>query len=416
MTTPDDKPGAVSRLAFHLSRVVIDVGVLIALGSMSLPFITAASGDHSAIDADALPALLLLIPVFLITLIPDHVRPVPKPLGWLALVLGATAFPYAVVKRLDAKLLADTLKGEVAIGATLLIVGTLVVLVGIVYGLIRAAFGKQSAGAPTRTARVPKGRVAPTATHAPTGRAAKDATAGPATRVESVVNDPDQPQITPIEGVRTGSTTPSAVSGTAAELAPVEPIQPDVAVDPPEVSPATNAESEATPPAGSAKGPAATSPDTTSGRSEPSAPGPGMDASTVSIDAETAGDPEPTGTETTPSSEPAADAEPRPGIAAPRTRRPVLGTPERRSTSVPPEGEADASIAKSSPDPIPAQTEFPIAAAPKTRPKPDPDDEDPELVQIELELSDIPDIEVTDEIDSIKPDSTKPDSTKPDQD
>ena len=38
----------------------------------------------------AFPALLLVLPIFAVTLIPDHSRPLPSVLGWLAMVVSAT--------------------------------------------------------------------------------------------------------------------------------------------------------------------------------------------------------------------------------------------------------------------------------------------------------------------------------------
>jgi hypothetical protein len=126
-----------TRLAFHASRIIIDAGVLIALGAMSLPFVEGPGRTVSSIDADALPALLLLIPIFLITLIPDHTRPVPNPLGWLALVLGVAAFPYSIVKFLDSSTIAETIGGSVGLGARLLVFGTFATVLGIAVGLAR---------------------------------------------------------------------------------------------------------------------------------------------------------------------------------------------------------------------------------------------------------------------------------------
>jgi hypothetical protein len=135
-----------TQLAFHASRIIIDVGVLIALGAMSLPFVESPNGSRDSIAADALPALLLLIPIFLITLIPDHTRPVPGPLGWISLVLGIAAFPYAIVKFLDASTVAETLGGTVGLGARLLVFGTFVTLLGIGVGLARSLLHLPSGG------------------------------------------------------------------------------------------------------------------------------------------------------------------------------------------------------------------------------------------------------------------------------
>ena len=91
-----------TKLAFHASRIVIDAGVLISMAAMSMPFVTTEGADTNSMVADALPVILLLAPIFLVTLLPDHSRPIPMPLGWISLVLGVAAFPYAVVKYLDA--------------------------------------------------------------------------------------------------------------------------------------------------------------------------------------------------------------------------------------------------------------------------------------------------------------------------
>ncbi len=139
-------------LAFHASRIVTDAGVLLAMAAMSLPFVTSGAGDRSSIDADALPALLLLLPIFVVTLIPDHTRPLHPALGWSALALGLAALPYALVKMLDAEILADTLNGSVGIGARLLVVACLVSVIGIGIGLLRSVRGLPSGGTPNRTA------------------------------------------------------------------------------------------------------------------------------------------------------------------------------------------------------------------------------------------------------------------------
>jgi len=136
-TARDTRSYQPTRLAFHASRIVIDVGVLLVLAAMSLPFVSAEGFGQRAVAADALPALLLVLPVFVITLLPDQTRPLPSWLGWAALLLAATAAPYAVVKALDASSLAHTLGGRVGAGAWVLVVGAFVTLSGIVYGLVR---------------------------------------------------------------------------------------------------------------------------------------------------------------------------------------------------------------------------------------------------------------------------------------
>ncbi len=142
---------APTTLAFHASRIVVDVGVLIVMLAMSLPFVTAAAGNRSSLTLDALPTVVLLGPIFLITLIPDHTRPIPRILGWISLVLGLAAFPYAVVKYLDSAVLARTVGGGVGTGARLLVLGSFVTLVGIVIGLTRSFLGLEAGGTPGRT-------------------------------------------------------------------------------------------------------------------------------------------------------------------------------------------------------------------------------------------------------------------------
>lgn len=161
-----------TRLAFHLSRIVIDVGVLLVLGAMSLPFVSAEGWGQRAVAADALPALLLVLPIFVITLLPDHSQPVPAPLGWIALFLAATALPYAVIKHIDASTLAATVEGSVGLGARLLVLGTCVTLVGLVIGLVRGLLGLPVTGTyPARqdgaAARAGTTRRATTSSHQP---------------------------------------------------------------------------------------------------------------------------------------------------------------------------------------------------------------------------------------------------------
>lgn len=146
-TPPTQRPPARTLLAFHASRIVIDVGVLITLGAMSLRFVNGGAASYHSVAADALPALLLLIPVFAITLIPDHTRPIPPAFGWPALLLGIAAFPYAIIKHIDAATIADTVGGSVGLGARLLIVGTGVTLLGIAIGLTRGVMHLPQGGA-----------------------------------------------------------------------------------------------------------------------------------------------------------------------------------------------------------------------------------------------------------------------------
>ncbi len=138
-------------LAFHASRIVIDVGVLLVMASMSMTFVIATSGNRSALDADAFPVVLLLLPIFAVTLIPDHTRPLHSVAAWVSLALGLAALPYALVKMLDAGILADTLDGSVGFGARLMVTGCVVVLVGIAIGLYRNLRGLPAGGTPGRT-------------------------------------------------------------------------------------------------------------------------------------------------------------------------------------------------------------------------------------------------------------------------
>lgn len=142
------------------------------LGAMSLPFVSAP--HRSAMALDALPTLLLIAPVFAITLIPDHTRPLPRPVAWASLVLGMTALPYAVIKYLDAAVLADTLGGRVGVGARVLVFGAFVVIVGIALGLTRSWLGLATGGNPVRRTAIRTTPGPPAAPHraapaAPTG-------------------------------------------------------------------------------------------------------------------------------------------------------------------------------------------------------------------------------------------------------
>lgn len=145
-------------LAFNASRIVIDVGVLMAMAAMSMTFVSSASGNKSALAADALPAVLLLLPIFIVTVIPDHTRPLHPALGWASMVLALAALPYAFVKMLDAGVLADTLQGSVGFGPTLLLIGCVVTLAGIGIGIVRDLMGQPSGGTPQRHASYPSRR------------------------------------------------------------------------------------------------------------------------------------------------------------------------------------------------------------------------------------------------------------------
>ncbi len=161
ITKPQARTGP-TKLAFHASRIIIDVGVLIAMAAMSMPFVTTQGADKNSVAADALPVIILLAPIFLVTLLPDHSKPIPVALGWGSLVLGIAAFPYAVVKYLDAANLATTLDGAVGFGARLLVFGTFVTLSGIGVGLARNMLILPSGGTyPARPARQPSPALRP---------------------------------------------------------------------------------------------------------------------------------------------------------------------------------------------------------------------------------------------------------------
>lgn len=188
---------AQTTLAFHASRIVIDVGVLLAMASMSMTFVSASSGDRSALDADAFPVIILLLPIFAVTLIPDHTRPLHPIAAWVSLAFGLAALPYALVKMLDAGILADTLDGSVGFGTRLMVIGTVVVLVGIGIGLYRNLRGLPAGGTPGRTAAFRTRSDSPTT---PTTRpqqtgATEDAEAQDAapTRLLPAVTEPETP-------------------------------------------------------------------------------------------------------------------------------------------------------------------------------------------------------------------------------
>ena len=114
---------------------MIDAGVIIVMFAMNLPFVEATSGDRSSVISDALPALLLLLPSFAATVIPNHARPLPPPVAWGAIALGLAAFPYSLLKFVDASVVADSVGGSVGLGGRLLVFGVVVNLMGLTLGL-----------------------------------------------------------------------------------------------------------------------------------------------------------------------------------------------------------------------------------------------------------------------------------------
>jgi hypothetical protein len=181
-------------LAFHASRIVIDAGVLLAMAAMSMPFVIADSGDRSALDADALPVLLLLLPIFVVTLIPDHTRPIHPVAGWASLAFGLAALPYALVKMLDATILADTLDGSVGLGAWLMVISCFVTVVGIGIGIYRQLRGLPAGGTPGRSTAFrskPKASAKPFATAEPESALSAEASDAVPTRLMPAAPDPD---------------------------------------------------------------------------------------------------------------------------------------------------------------------------------------------------------------------------------
>lgn len=218
-------------LAFHASRIVIDVGVLLAMAAMSMTFVSAPGDDRSALAADALPAVLLLLPIFAVTLIPDHTKPLHPMLGWGSMVLALAALPYAFVKMLDARVLAETLGGSMGFGPVLLLLGCLVTLAGIGIGIVRDLMGWPSGGTPQRrstyeTKRKPGGG----RSHGPSARndatrvapAASGAAESP-TRVEGAGTE------APTRIVERPRPTPDAAPRPAAGEAPVRRTPPPAA-------------------------------------------------------------------------------------------------------------------------------------------------------------------------------------------
>jgi hypothetical protein len=135
--TAPTRPSATSSLAFHPHRIVIAAGALLALGSMSLPYVTAGGARRGALALDALPALLLLAPIVAMTMVPDHSRAIPRASGFASAGLTALAIPYAVVTVLDAFVLAESLGGSVGAGPWLLLVGCVIVAAGVALGLLK---------------------------------------------------------------------------------------------------------------------------------------------------------------------------------------------------------------------------------------------------------------------------------------
>ncbi len=207
---------------------MIDLGVLLVLGAMSLPFVTAEDWGQRAMAADALPALLLVLPIFVITLLPDHSQPVPAPLGWIALFLAATALPYAVIKYLDASTLAQTLGGSVGMGARLLVVGAFVTLAGLVLGLVRRLLGLPATGTYPARAETVSLPAAPHSALQAGGNASAPAVAG--------TSGPAAPR--PSTSAPDSDAAPSSTAQSATPAVPPRPAQPPPRRPAPPIHPA----------------------------------------------------------------------------------------------------------------------------------------------------------------------------------
>jgi hypothetical protein len=123
-------------LAFHPSRIVICLGLILVLGAMSLSFVGGEGVRRDSIQADALPCLLLLLPAFVASLLPNRAAPVDSRPGWIALAAATTAFAYSLVVEFSATAQASSLGGSTGAGGLLLLFGTLVTAGGAGLGLI----------------------------------------------------------------------------------------------------------------------------------------------------------------------------------------------------------------------------------------------------------------------------------------
>ena len=92
ITNPQARTGP-TELAFHASRIIIDAGVLIVMAAMSMPFVTSEGANRIRWPPTRSPSSCCWHPIFLITMIPNHARPIPMALGWASLVLGSQHSP-----------------------------------------------------------------------------------------------------------------------------------------------------------------------------------------------------------------------------------------------------------------------------------------------------------------------------------
>lgn len=137
IVTAPTRPTQPPLLAFHPYRMVIAAGTLMALGALSLAFVSGPGARRGAMALDALPALLLLLPAFAGAMVPDHTRPPERVHALVGAGFTLVAVPYALVKLLDASILAESLGGSMAAGPWLLLVGAIVVAVGLALTLLR---------------------------------------------------------------------------------------------------------------------------------------------------------------------------------------------------------------------------------------------------------------------------------------
>jgi hypothetical protein len=126
----------MANLALHPSRITVCLGLILVLGAMSLPFVAGEGLRRDSLQADALPALLLLLPALVISLLPDLGAPVRSRSAWVALAGATTAFAYSLVVELNAAAQASSLGAGTGAGGLLLAFGTLVTATGVALGLV----------------------------------------------------------------------------------------------------------------------------------------------------------------------------------------------------------------------------------------------------------------------------------------
>lgn len=128
---------ADATLAFHPYRIVIGVGVLLLLGALSLAFVSASSAARPWRLADGIVLLGLVVPIFVLTIIPDRGQPLPRLASLVGAGFLALALPYAIVTVLDAAILAGSLRGSAGLGPWIALVAILVVGTGVALSFFR---------------------------------------------------------------------------------------------------------------------------------------------------------------------------------------------------------------------------------------------------------------------------------------